>query len=298
MGKSVESRLQLQITPALPILIATLGTEPQVITAALDLLARRGDPVQRVEVLHTFGAVPSITTAVSTLQEALANQLPLDLIPLCDQHGHPLADVETPQAAEDAFRTLYRQLWQAKRQGTRVHLLLAGGRKTLSVFAMVAAQLLFDEQDCLWHLYSAGDFLTSRRMHPTPDDDVHLISIPVLLRSYVSLALTHLKQVSDPFEALDAIRKIDLERNVSQAREFIHNKVSQAESKVVGLLVQEGLGDQEIADRLVLSPRTVQRHLRSVYRKAAAFWEIEDVSRAQLVTLLHVYYIFPGVENE
>ena len=32
-------------------------------------------------------------------------------------------------------------------------------------------------------------------------------------------------------------------------------------------LVAEGLGDAEVAQRLVVSPRTVHSHLRSIYRK-------------------------------
>ena len=42
--------------------------------------------------------------------------------------------------------------------------------------------------------------------------------------------------------------------------------VSRREHEVVTLLA-EGLSDTEIARRLTLSPRTVQAHLRSIYRK-------------------------------
>jgi DNA-binding CsgD family transcriptional regulator len=42
--------------------------------------------------------------------------------------------------------------------------------------------------------------------------------------------------------------------------------LSTREAEVLGL-VAEGLTDQEVAQRLYLSPRTVGQHLRSVYRK-------------------------------
>ena len=42
--------------------------------------------------------------------------------------------------------------------------------------------------------------------------------------------------------------------------------MSAREAEVLGL-VAEGLTDQEVAQRLYLSPRTVGQHLRSVYRK-------------------------------
>ena len=42
--------------------------------------------------------------------------------------------------------------------------------------------------------------------------------------------------------------------------------LSAREAEVLGL-VAEGLTDQEVAQKLHLSPRTVGRHLSSVYRK-------------------------------
>jgi DNA-binding CsgD family transcriptional regulator len=63
---------------------------------------------------------------------------------------------------------------------------------------------------------------------------------------------------------------------------------------VVELLVREGLGDADIAGRLSLSPRTVERHLGDAYRVARAHWDLPVVNRAQLVALLHLYYALKG----
>jgi len=280
------------------VLISTLGSEPQVVTTALDLLLQRRVPVRKVYVLHTCPSEGPVALAVETLAREFnparyAAPVELEMIPLEDG-GLPAADVETPAAAAAGFRIIYRLVHAEKLRERQVPLCVAGGRKNLAMYAMVAAQLLFDEFDVLWHLYSAGDFLASRRMYPRPGDDVHLLPVPVLLREYLSPALTHLRDIEDPYEALACIEQIDLSRRLEQAAGFVNGVLSAAERRVVGLLAREGLSDHEIAARLYLSPRTVEQQLRSAYAKAAVHWEVKSVNRTQLVTLLHAYYSLPG----
>ena len=64
-------------------------------------------------------------------------------IPLMAPDDNPLPDVADPEQVEIAFRALYQVLRDHKLDGFRVHLSIAGGRKSLSVFGMAAAQLLF-----------------------------------------------------------------------------------------------------------------------------------------------------------
>lgn len=286
------------LSPADPypdIFIATLGSEPQVVTAALDLLlARHGAPVGEVVVLHTACDTPPIAAAVQALRTDAAeyvypHRLTFCFEPICAADGRPLADVETPEASQAGFQALYGAIHRAKRDGRRVYLSIAGGRKNLAVYGLVAAQLLFDEDDSLWHLYSAGDFLASRRLHPEPGDEVHLLPIPVLLRSYISPALTGLRHVQDAAQALKHFQDLALEERLADCRSFVLGALTPAEQRAVLLLVREGLSDNEIAARLGVSPRTVEQQLRAAYAKAADHWQIEAVSRAQLIALLNVY---------
>jgi len=276
-------------------LVATLGSEPQVVTAALDLLLQQGEPVNQVTVIHTVAADGTpIDAALQRLKQELQSPfydstLTTTFIPLL-QDGHPLEDVETQQAARVFFRELYRCIWNLKQQGWRVHLSIAGGRKTMAVFGMAAAQLLFDEHDHLWHLFSSGDFLSSKRLHPQPSDQTHLVSVPVILWSHISPVMHPLQSIDDPDLAIERVRALQLNEKIEIARSFLLGALTPAEFGVVQALVQQGLGDQQIAEALCLSPRTVEQHLRSAYRKAAVHWDLQDVGRTQLVSLLSLYF--------
>lgn len=280
-------------------LIASLGSEPQVVTTTLDLLFQRGVYIRRVYVVHTAPLAGSaIAHSLDALQaDAAAHRYPQPVTFVFEQlflGDRPLEDVETPEESAAAFQTFYRLIHRAKRAGEQVHLCIAGGRKTMAIYGMVAAQLLFDARDMLWHLYSAGNFLTSRRLHPQPGDQVSLQEVPVLLRGYISPALGELSRFENADQALAHFQRLNLEKRLAECRTFVLNELTAAERRAVTLLVSEGLSDQEIATRLHLSPRTVEQQLRSAYSKAAAHWELEDVNRAQLVALLGIYCAMGG----
>jgi len=279
-------------------MLATLGSEAQVVTAALDLFRAQGEQISQVVVIHTSAPAGSpVAAALQRLVEAFAEPgapVALRLAPVLDALSRPLADVDTPAAAEAAFRLMYREALSAKRAGLRLHLSIAGGRKTLAVYGMACAQLLFDEDDRLWHLYSSGEFLASRRLHPAPGDDVHLIPIPVIRWGHISPVLTGLSQLDDPFAAAEQVRRLQLSEKLEQARSFILGSLTASERRAAALLVQEGLSDQEIAERLTLSPRTVEQQLRSAYKKASDHWGLAAVGRAGLVALLGLYYSMGG----
>ncbi len=277
-------------------LIATLGTEPQVVTATLDLLLARGYPITTIRVVHTVSSDPQIQAALQDLKDVFERAVYPDRFqvhfdPLIDSNtGKPLPDVESPEAAADAFRLLYRLVLRAKRSGYQVHLSIAGGRKTLAVYGMATAQLLFDEGDRLWHLYSAGDFLASRRLHPEEGDQVHLIQIPVVHWSRISPVMMDLGKTEDPFEALERAENLRLAEKIELARSFVLGSLTPAEARVVLRLARDGLSDRQMAEELSVSPRTVEQHLRSAYRKAAAHWDLADVDRTQLTALLNLYF--------
>lgn len=283
------------ILPSTGTLIATLGTEPQVVTATLDLLRNRGEPIDSVAVVHTVAPTnPLIQNAVRTLQFAAQEEgytsIRFTFHPITDQNGQPYSDVEDEPASRAAFTLLYRLVRRAKLNQQKVHLCIAGGRKVTSIYGMAVAQLLFDEGDCLWHLYSGGDFLTSKRLHPQPGDKVHLLRIPVALWSSVSPILLDLAQVDDPFEAYERQLLSKIHEEYQRAKGFIEGELTPSERQAVALLVQEMLSDEEIAQRLCKSKRTIEQQLRTAYRKARDYYQIGEVGRVHMISLLKIYY--------
>jgi CRISPR-associated Csx14 family protein len=284
-------------------LIATLGSEAQVVTLTLDALLKRGERVQRVIVVHTAPATELIAASLARLLAELrspvySSSLDVENLILTGPSG-PLADVDSTDGAAAAFTTLYRVVRAEKLAGRAVHLSIAGGRKTMTVFGMAVAQMLFDAEDRLSHLVSQGALLAEKRMHAGPGDECHLIEIPVLLWSAVSPVLTDLSQIDDPFAAVERQRALRLQESLEEARAFVLGSLSPAERRVVEQLVREGLSDQELAVRLSLSPRTVEKHLGEAYAKAGVHWGLAGVDRTRLVALLSVYAALtrPGEGN-
>lgn len=273
------------------LLLATLGTEPQVVTAATDLLRRQGMKLAEAQVFHSVAEPGSpIAQAVERLRQEFdqPGSLPLRLLPLADPSGRPLADVQSPPDIEAAFRFLYRQVRLLKQQGWRLHLCLAGGRKPLALFSLAVAQLLGEAEDRLWYLHSTPDFLSSKRLHPEPGE-AELIPIPYILWNRLAPAWLTLPEADDPYAAVERVRELQLAERLEQARSFVLGALTPAERRTVLLLVRDGLDDQALGEQLGVSPRTVESQLRAAYQKAANHWDLPDVSRTQLVALLHVY---------
>ncbi len=275
----------------MPTLIATLGSEPQVVTLAIDLLVRLQRPVNRVVVLHTASTAPRLQEAIRQLSDEMTThtayqQIAYRPVVLRDTAGHTLDDVDTQAGAQAAFRALFAEVKAAKQQGERVDLCLAGGRKTMSVYAMVAAQLLFEDEDRLWHLVSDGQLLDERRMHALPGDETALVALPVLRFGDVPTALSGIATTDDPFEAVQRAATRATVLKVKRARQFVQSGLTPAERRAVAGLVRNGLSDAELAVRLNLSQKTVQTQLASAYRKAGDFFELPDVRARALISLL------------
>lgn len=281
------------------VLIATLGSKAQLITLACDCLNQQGIVPDEIVVIHTRRGRPETAGALERLREdAGMDTSPKNyrFLELSGSDG-ALRDIASPEELDAAFRAFYSEVRRAKLEGKTVHLLIAGGRRTLTVFGMAAAQMLFDDEDRLWHLASHPALEASGALHAGPGEWARLIPIPVIPWGRLSPVFNILQSVEDPLTAAEQLSSFRMREQWDTARIFVLTKLSRAEYTVVEKLVGEGLNQNEIAESLALSLRTVEQHLRSAYRKAADHWESEDVNQTQLVRLLSLYFTASIPEN-
>jgi len=258
------------------VLIATLGTESQVVTLSLLELERLGFDVGEVVVVHTAAKTEKIRESIDRLDEVFATDPRLrryryqrDL--LQGERG-PIADITTAAEAEQVFETLYRVVRRYKLNGYRVHLNVAGGRKPMSIYGMVTAQILFDEGDRLWHLVSDEGLVTSRRLLPEPGDQYSLVPVPVIRWTDRSPLETDLARAETPQEAL---REQETLRRDMRYELFLKGELTGAEHEVARLLAQ-GLSNEAIAAQRGVAMNTVTKQVSDIYGKWRAFFGLEE----------------------
>lgn len=275
-------------------LIATLGSEAQVVTLTIDLLRQQGRDVRQVLVLHTAANSAPMQEAVQRLNDTLPKdpRLCFELRVLQNTQGEALRDVDSPEAGVLVCRAVYSAIREIKMANqdpqTRhsIDLCLAGGRKTMSVYAMIAAQLLFEGEDAAWHLFSAGDLLREKRMHWQAGDEASLVSLPLLRYADVAPALFRLIESADPFAALNQAETQARAVRAARAREFWQYTLSPAEKACAKLLLCEGLADKQMAERLKKSRKTIESQLKSIYGKAELFFGVSPITGRVLASLL------------
>lgn len=249
-------------------LIATLGAEPQVVTLAVQLLDQAGEPVTKVVVVHTQANRPPLDTALPALQRYFADQSGLPSLHTIEA---PLADVLTPAEMDTFTEVLYTvvRTWVAKRG--RVHLLLAGGRKSMTMLGMSVAQLLLGPDDRVWYLHSDEALRQSGRMRMGAGDQAQLIRIPLVQRTPAPPVLTRSFQAATP---ADALHELEAEQ-ARRVAHFLKRVLTPAERDLALLIRQEVLTVKEIAARLHKSPKTVTNQLTIIYNKLEAEFGLE-----------------------
>ncbi len=274
------------------VLIATLGTESQVVTLSLLELARLGFNMSEVVVVHTSGTTPEIREAMDRLDEAFAKDDRL-------RHYHyrrellqgergPIADITTEVEAEHTFNSLFRVVRRYKLDAYQIHLNVAGGRKPMSIYGMVTAQILFDEDDRLWHLVSNEALVRSRRLFPESGDEYSLVPIPVIRWSDRPPLEAGLARAETPQQAL---REQETLRQDMRHELFLRGELTKDEQDIVRLLAS-GLSNAEIASRRSVKKNTVEKQITQIYRKWITFWGLaEEVQpRRQIVAELSAYF--------
>jgi len=229
------------------VVVATLGTEPQVVTLALDILLSRGYPIAEVAVVHTEPSALGDALQRLRAEEAhYAGRRPaiaFRYVPVRDEQRFP-SDIVSEEDAALLLRVLYREVAAQKRARRRVHLCIAGGRKVMAAYGMAVAQLLLDEEDRVWHLLSPPHLLQSRQMHAGADRVV-LVPVPVLRWSLLPSTLWELLLWDDPYGAIQRQREVRDRLRRRMLSEF-WRELTTAERQVALALARSGGSNQEL----------------------------------------------------
>jgi hypothetical protein len=167
------------------VLVAPIGDHPVVITAAADALARSGVTITQAHILCPDESLIRVGAEWAGLELN------------CEVHIHdlPFRDANSEMAAKQYLQRLAQVLLSCEMTGDNVHLLLAGGRKNVSVLTGIVAQF-FAGVEQLYHLLdrheddplrrnlftidelkNMPDAVREAKMHP-PAEGVHLFPLP------------------------------------------------------------------------------------------------------------------------
>ncbi len=269
------------------VLIATLGTEPQVLTLCLQELLAWGERIVEAVGVHSRGKDPAIEAAVERLRREW-HSLPFGEEVELRLAEVPVADFDSERSLMLLYRCLKDIVSAYRSRGHRVHLNLSGGRKPMGICALLVAQLLFSPEDRLWYLISSPELVESRAL-TAERREYRLVEIPVPLWTEAEVFLDVLSRYDDPWAAVELQRRMKHREEVERWRHFLAHVLTPAERAVVEELVLRGGTNKEIARRLRKSPRTVEHQLESAFRKLREFLDWPQdlaVNRTTLALLL------------
>ncbi len=247
--------------------ISTLGVAPQVVTISLDLLLKQGEEVSALHVLCTHNK--ETQQAFRKIeQEFQRGKYPGIILheQLLSSENHQFRDMDHEPAMLQLMQQLFTLVTEAHKADRRVHLCIAGGRKVMAIAAMVVAQLVFRECDCIWHLFSDMYDLDDQCLHAGAQQNSRLVRVPVLRYGYAAQMLAAFTNIGDVRTAMALQEQFIEADSMKRRREFLRRWLTKAEF-IVAELACSGLDNKSISARLFKSERTVSNQLQSIYEK-------------------------------
>jgi CRISPR-associated protein Csx14 len=264
-------------------LVATLGGQPQVVTFALDALLAQNEPIHAVYVIHPALGGPRLQRSLDRLQQAFARQCyagrpcALHCIPL-QRDGAALSAIRNAAEAEATWQAVHHLLATLKREGHKLHLCIAGGRRLIGLLVTSAAMLLCDHQDRLWHLYTPDELRVRAHegalMHVPPDAGVQLIPVPLVPWGAYFPALRVMAQppaqaVAEQMGSFSASTELHCHQ--------VYDRLSERQRDTL-IAFARGLTPQDVAEALYVSLSTVNTHKTAILAECRIAWGLDETA--------------------
>ncbi len=266
------------------IYIATLGQRPEAVTIAYDRLSERS-PFAEIAILHTHAQQSKISQSLLDLQCQLTHaypSIPVRYHEITSDDGIGLLDIDTETMAVTYYWGVVRILLTYKQQpGTSIDLMVAGGRKEMSIYAAMAASLVLDEYDNVWTVHTPTDIMKPGVFHTGPGDRdrVSLIKLPFLPSRLAPGSLGKMD--------VDSLKRY-LERT-SKRRTMFLDKLTKRQQEVTHKLIERpDATNDEIAALLHVEKKTVDRHFEDIYAVMKVVFDFDEPVNHPRQTLLRI----------
>jgi DNA-binding CsgD family transcriptional regulator len=165
-----------------------------------------------------------------------------------------------------------------KEQRKSLHLLVAGGRKAMSIYATLAASLLFTQQDKVWTILSPEVLTQHKGIFHAPAqfrNQIQMVQLPIMT--------TRILPGSIPSYLLENPENLS---GRSRRVMFIDKLTLQERRLAETVLMNPYVDNQELANLLGKSKRTVETQFRSIYNKLKIFLDFgEEISNKRQALL-------------
>jgi CRISPR-associated protein (TIGR02584 family) len=262
---------------SLPVFLATLGQRPEAITMALDVLHPRYH-YDEVGILHTHAEKSGIATAYRDLVQRFEQDydaLTMHSYEIQDPNGQGLLDITDQHTAELYYRGVLDVLRRYRVQYIPVHLLVAGGRKAMSIYATLAASLLFSEHDRVWTVLADQRIMKTGVFHAPPSDydKVQVVQLPLL-----------------PSRRLPGtMSDVDVLLQHESPRTSFLSELTPQEMVLCETLKQHPYAsNDDLATILSKSAKTVERQFSFIYQKLLTHFDLSIDDRYKRQALIDV----------
>ena len=215
---------------------------------------------REIGILHTHPHSTTVTASYQKLLPVLERDYPQTLhwYELAHPDGTPLIDITDTLTTNSYYTAMMKILREYRMRYEPIHLLIAGGRKAMSVYAAMASALLFGENDTVWTVIARPNLMQAGMFHAPAGtgDHVTIVEIPLPISRLIPGEISR-----------QSVEHSKVGIDISPRQRFL-DKLTPRKLVLVELITQMPYAsNEEICATLHKSVKTVEAQLSSIYNK-------------------------------